>query len=129
MLIYCCKCDKNISADLLNGSQLGRKFKFSKDKFFWKCSKCRSFIGTYKTKENDFAPLGAIPTKKIREMQQDLAKEINVILDLKKDIPNAEEKLFIWLSKKLQIPFSTSLIISRNQASRVSQLLQLIINK
>lgn len=105
MKIYCCGCDKNVNSDLV----------IHNDEFFWECPNCRQSVGVHKVRDNEYAPLGAIPTKKIRKLQKKLDEEIKFILEQKKDVTDAKKKLYEWLSKKLFYQYRTESIISKKQ--------------
>lgn len=129
MKIYCANCDRNVEAVLLTGKQVLPKVKSLREKCFWKCSNCKNFVGTRTVGKNELAPDGAIVGKKIRELQNNLRKEIQLILEAKKSIPNANELLYSWLSKKLFYSFRIAAVMSKEEAEKVMGFLKIIKEK
>jgi hypothetical protein len=126
-IIYCAACDRNVKSSLVSGWEVFPNQTHLRNCFFWKCPDCGNFVGTHKIKNNDFAPLGPIASKKMRERQKIIRNKINSILELKKDIPDAKEKLYKWLSKKLYLPdYRTEWILSKDRYQQVLKFLDLI---
>ena len=128
MKVYCANCDKNVNYLVSYGRDLLLKKDQNhlKDKKFLECPDCSNFVGTCKIKKNDLVALGPIVPKKTRINQKHIREKINLILEIKKDIPEAKEKLYLWLSKRIFRDFSIECLISKEQTERVEKLLNLI---
>lgn len=128
-LIYCAACDRNVKSFLVQGWEVlpDPAQNHLRDCFFWKCPDCRNFVGTHQIKKNDLAPLGPISSKKMRAKQKIIRERIKSILELKKDLPDAKEKLYSWLGRKLfSSDFRIEWIISNNSYQSTLKLLDLL---
>ncbi len=126
MKIYCCACNANIEAYLVQGYEVLPHVSHLKHSNFWKCPNCRNFVGTRTVGKDDLAPTGAIVSKNMRKIQRKIRDKIEVILNVKKEIPNAKEILYAWLTKKLNYPYRTSAIMSKGEANIVMEFLKKI---
>jgi hypothetical protein len=84
MNIYCCVCENEISAKLITGQTAYSHRSDLKDKRFWQCPGCFSFVGTHKY-DKKHTPLGVIVSKEVKQFRI----KIHAIIDP------------IWKSKKL----------------------------
>ena len=128
-LIYCIVCDRNVRSFLVQGWNVLPEpaQNHLRHSFFWKCPYCRNFVGTHQVKKNDLAPLGPISSKKMRARQKIIRERIKSILELKKDLPDAKEKLYGWLGRKLfHSDFRIEWIISNNTYQQTLKLLDLL---
>ncbi|MFT6332986.1 MAG: hypothetical protein ACJAW3_001336 [Lentimonas sp.] len=128
MKTYCAACDDNVDSFVVYGYEVlpEKEQSHLKNEKFLKCPDCRNFVGTYTVKKNDLAPLGAIASKKMRKTQKYIRGKINDILEQKKDILDAKQKLYDWLTKKMFYEFRIECLISKDQSDKVLKLLQLI---
>ena len=75
--IYCCGCEREVSARLTNGKEA---YPHRPDLFrlpFWRCDHCQNFVGCHHKTKNPTRPLGCIPTGEIKRARQ----HIHQILD------------------------------------------------
>lgn len=69
--IYCCNCQKNVNAELINGNKVYPHRKDLYNLYFWQCQNCKGFVGTHKNSLKH-KPLGVIPTKELKQARQKL---------------------------------------------------------
>lgn len=126
--VSCLKCQRNVRAELVNGKNVFRGSKFSVEKLFFKCPSCRNFVKSKNNKNQEPIPKSAIPTKQIRKLQEEIEIEINEILEKKKHVEDAKNKLWTWLSKKMFYPSFNDVadILSQETGDEVRKLLKLI---
>jgi len=129
-LTYCACCDKNVKSFLIDGFCLFSKNK-NKERFlenyFLQCTLCQNFVKTHVVRKNKFAPLGPICSKKMRKKQEIIRNRIRNILHKKKEIVDADIKLYKWLSKKAHIgDFRIEWIFNEEDFKKVSSLLDLL---
>ena len=81
MILYCCGCCEKVNARLTNGLEIYPHREDLKDLLFYKCDKCKNYVGTHKGTEN---PLGCIPTKEIMKARHYIHKLIDPLWKSKK---------------------------------------------
>lgn len=77
MKIYCCACGHDVDARLTGGKEI---YPHRLDLFplpFWKCDKCKNFVGCHHKTKDRTKPLGCIPTPEIKNAR----KQIHGLLD------------------------------------------------
>lgn len=77
MKIYCCACGNDVDARLTDGKEI---YPHRLDLFslpFWKCDKCKNFVGCHHKTKDRTKPLGCIPTPEIKNAR----KQIHSLLD------------------------------------------------
>jgi len=75
--IWCCCCQKEVTARLTNGKEVYSHRPDLADLPFWKCPNCGNFVGCHHKSEVSDYPLGVIPTPEIKKAR----REIHKILD------------------------------------------------
>lgn len=75
--IYCCGCEKDITASLTDGGEIYPHRSDLSILPFWKCDNCKNYVGCHHKTRDRTKPLGCIPTKEIKNAR----KEIHKILD------------------------------------------------
>lgn len=74
MKIYCCQCQTNVEARLVDGSET---YPHRHDLYslpFWKCDTCNNFVGCHHKTNDRTKPLGNIPTKELKNARQHIHK-------------------------------------------------------
>ena len=83
-LIWCCGCGGAVSARLTDGAEIYPHRSDLHKLPFWKCDKCRNFVGCHhKTKERT-KPLGCIPTPEIKNARQHIHRILDPIWKTKR---------------------------------------------
>ena len=104
MIIYCCQCEKDVTATLTDGSEI---YPHRPDLYllpFWKCS-CGNFVGCHHKTKNRTAPLGCIPNKAIKAKRM----QIHAVLDpLWKDGLMSRKDLYAKLTDTLGRQYHTA---------------------
>jgi len=77
MMLYCCGCNQEIEAKLVDGTVIYPHRPDLADLPFWRCETCRNFVGCHHKTKDRTRPLGCIPTKEIKNARQ----HIHRILD------------------------------------------------
>lgn len=75
--IYCCQCERDVSARLTNGAEI---YPHRADLWalpFWRCDGCGNYVGCHHQTDDPTRPLGVIATQAIKEAR----KHIHDILD------------------------------------------------
>lgn len=72
--IYCCGCQKDVDARLIDGSESYPHRPDLHDLPFWKCDTCKNFVGCHHKTSNRTKPLGNIPTKELKNARQHIHK-------------------------------------------------------
>lgn len=96
MFIYCCGCEKQVLATLVNGENIYNNKKLHK-KLYYQCE-CGLYVGTHRKKHNIIQPLGYIPTKELRSARQHIHKLIDPLWQ-KKSI--SRSYLYYYISECL----------------------------
>jgi len=64
--IYCCGCQRGVSARLTDGAEIYRHRKDLARLPFWKCDTCGNHVGCHHKTSTPTKPLGAIPTPELK---------------------------------------------------------------
>jgi len=117
--IYCCGCDKDVTARLTDGAEIYPHRSDLSSLPFWKCDTCGNYVGCHhKTKERT-KPLGNIPTPELRKARS----HIHALLDpLWQSGKIGRGRLYEILSDKLGWRYHTANIRSVDEARRVYRL-------
>lgn len=75
--IYCCQCQRTVSARLRNGQDIYPHRPDLVHIPFWQCPECFNYVGCHHKTSNPTTPLGVIPTPAIKELR----KTIHSLLD------------------------------------------------
>lgn len=78
-IIYCCGCNHDVCARLTNGREIYPHRDDLAELPFWKCDKCKNYVGCHYKTPNRTNPLGYIPTREIMRARQRLHKIIDPI--------------------------------------------------
>lgn len=123
MKIYCCGCDKHVSARLTDGKEI---YPHRKDLYnipFWKCDECKNFVGCHHKTKQRTNPLGCIPTKEIRYVRS----LVHGLLDpLWKEGKYSRKQLYAILDQKTGMKggYHTAKIRSTDEGMKVYELLK-----
>lgn len=114
--VYCCGCEGYISARLTDGAEI---YPHREDLYnlpFWKCDTCKGFVGCHHKTKNRTAPLGCIPTKRIKNAR----KKIHAILDpLWQNNLIQRKKIYAMLTEHLGWKYHTAKIRTEDEARQV----------
>lgn len=72
--IYCCGCQRDMEARLIDGSESYPHRPDLHDLPFWKCNTCKNFVGCHHKTTDRTKPLGNIPTKELKNARQHIHK-------------------------------------------------------
>lgn len=72
--IYCCGCQKDVEARLIDGTESYPHRPDLHSLPFWKCDTCKNFVGCHHKTRDRTKPLGNIPTKELKNARQHIHK-------------------------------------------------------
>lgn len=75
--IYCCGCETPVQAVLVDGREIYPHRRDLYELPFWKCPKCKNYVGCHHRTNDRTRPLGVIPTPGIRQARS----KIHAIID------------------------------------------------
>jgi hypothetical protein len=75
--IFCCGCQRDVDARLIDGREAYPHRRDLHDLPFWKCDGCRNFVGCHHKTKDRTRPLGVIPTPAIKALRS----EIHCVID------------------------------------------------
>jgi hypothetical protein len=121
MQIYCCECKNKIEARLTNGLEIYPHRSDLASLPFWKCDRCRNFVGChYKTKDPT-KPLGCIPNKAIKEARQHIHKLLDPLWHHNK---KRRDELYNLIAKKTgRASYHTANIRSVEEAREIYKII------
>lgn len=99
-IIYCCGCQKDVDARLIDGSE---SYPHRPDLYclpFWKCDTCGNFVGCHHKTQDRTRPLGNIPTKELKNARQHIHKILDPLWE-KGKIPRG--KIYAKIANDLGI--------------------------
>lgn len=121
--IHCCECERKVFAHLVTGKEV---YPHRKDLYnlpFWRCQRCKNFVGCHHKTQNRTKPLGVIANKELKKARL----EIHKILDpLWKSGKLSRRKLYKMLSEKLGYQYHTASIEDIEEARVVYGFIQQI---
>jgi hypothetical protein len=123
MLIYCCACKREVKARLTNGSEIYRARKDLHSLPFWKCDRCKNYVGCHHKTANRTKPLGNIPTKELRNARQHIHAILDPLWRCKCQC-NRREEIYKELSNKLGYDYHTAEIKDIEEARKVWHLIK-----
>ena len=123
MEIYCCGCQKDVSARLTDGAEIYPHRSDLKTLPFWKCDNCLNYVGCHHKTKNRTAPLGCIATKELKSARQHIHKLIDPMWQGGK---MTRKELYKKLSDGLGWKYHTAKIKSIEEARQVYRLARLI---
>jgi hypothetical protein len=122
-VLYCCGCNKDVSAALTTGKTT---YPHRKDLFalpFWQCPTCLNFVGCHHKTKDRTAPLGCIPTPAIKKARQ----KIHTLLDpLWKNGQYKRKQLYQELSDLLGYRYHTADVKTLDDAQVVVRKIQFL---
>lgn len=75
--IFCCGCQRGVSARLTNGKETYPHRGDLHSLPFWKCDTCGNFVGCHHKTKNRTNPLGVIPTPALKAERQKIHRVID----------------------------------------------------
>lgn len=119
--IFCCGCQKLVSAHLVFGLDIYPHRPDLQNLPFWKCGKCGNYVGCHHKTKNRTRPLGNIPTKELRNAR----KYIHAILDpLWKNGRFSRKELYGMISDKIGWKYHTANIRDIEEARTVYKIIR-----
>ena len=122
MLIYCCKCNREVNAELTKGNIIypHRPDLYSKN--FYTCPHCKNYVGCH---PGTTRPLGVIPTPEIRIARH----RLHVFMDpLWRNKQISRMKLYKLISKELGYTFHVGNIKSVSDCFMIYDIVERIKN-
>lgn len=120
MQIYCVACKKEVAARLTDGVEIYPHRPDLAALPFWRCNRCRNYVGCHHKTKNRTAPLGNIPTSELRRARGHIHKILDPIWKSKKRDRN---QIYTDISKALGFEYHTATIASIEQAREVYRFL------
>lgn len=77
--IYCCGCQREMTAQLVDGRKIYPHRPDLADLPFWECIVCGLFVGCHHKTKDRTRPLGCIPTKEIKAARQHIHRILDPI--------------------------------------------------
>lgn len=77
--IFCCGCQGDVTALLIDGRQAYPHRGDLADLPFWRCPTCENFVGCHHKTKNPTQPLGVIPTPEIKNARQHIHRILDPI--------------------------------------------------
>ena len=71
MNIYCCSCEEDVEAKLVQGVDMFPVRDDLGEKYYWQCPECGCFTGTHEGSKKH-KPLGSIATREIKQYRMNL---------------------------------------------------------
>lgn len=120
--IFCCGCERDVSARLTDGCEIYPHRPDLSDLPFWRCDGCGSYVGCHHQTKDRTRPLGVIPTRALMKARG----HIHAILDpLWKNGNMKRGKVYRDLAARLGIKeYHTAEIRSIEEARRVYRAIQ-----
>lgn len=118
MEIFCCNCKIKTTVKLIKGIDLYPHRKDLKQKSFWQCQTCNSYVGCHNGKKN--RPLGCIPSPEIKNARAYIHKILDPIW-LKNRV--GRSKLYGWISNNLGYTYHTGEIRDIKEARKVYKII------
>lgn len=119
-MIYCCGCEREVSARLTTGEEIYPHREDLHHLPFWICDQCKNYVGCHHKSRAPTEPLGCIPTSEIRAVRV----EIHAILDGLWKSRKMRGIIYAKLSRKLGRQYHTADIRSKEEADEVLQVLE-----
>lgn len=127
-IIYCCGCQKDIEAELTTGQAVYPKANEELQQHlwhlpFWRCPKCKNFVGCHHKTKNPTNPLGCIPTEEIKNARKYIHKIIDALWKNHAEPFRARGWVYRWLAHKLgKEQYHTAEIRSIEEAREIYKL-------
>lgn len=119
--IFCCACDRNVTARLTNGSEVYSHRADLKEVPFWICDDCNNFVGCHYKTVNKTVPLGCIATDEIKQIR----KKIHAVLDpIWKSGKISRKALYRKVSDQIGYNFHAALIRNAKEGERIYQIVK-----
>ena len=105
--IYCCKCLKNVDAELTSGQGVYPEVDEEMQAKiwhlpFWRCPTCKNFVGCHHKSSDPTSPLGCIQTAEIKNARKHIHKLIDPLWKNHKEPFRARAWIFRLFSKKMK---------------------------
>lgn len=119
MIVYCCGCEKLVEPRLTDGKEVYSHRKDLFDLPFWKCDKCKNFVGCHHKTKDRTRPLGCIPTPELKKERQKLHRLIDPIWQ---DGEMSRKDLYAYISDKIGWTYHTAKIKTVDEARSIQKI-------
>ena len=126
--LFCCTCDDMVFVRLTNGKEI---YPHSSKLFelpFYKCDKCKNYVGCHHKTKDRTRPLGCIPSKEIKVARQYIHKIVDPLWQKHPQKYRARGWIYRWLSSQLGYQYHTAEIKSIKEARKIYALVLTIQN-
>lgn len=120
MKIFCCGCEKIVTARLANGSEVYPHRHDLHDLPFWKCGTCKNFVGCHHKTKDRTKPLGFIATPEIKKARQHIHRILDPLWESKK---YSRKKVYKLISEHIGREYHTAEIQSIEEARKIYKFL------
>lgn len=121
MKLYCCGCQKDVSARLTDGGEIYPHRPDLSALPFWRCDACRNYVGCHHKTGNPANPLGCIPTPELKRARN----HIHAILDpIWQSGKMARTTLYAAISKRTGWKYHTAKIRTIEEARTVYKIVR-----
>ena len=118
--IFCCGCNAKIKARLTNGEEIYSHRSDLQNLPFWKCDKCKNYVGCHYKTPDKYKPLGVIPTKELMEARQYIHKILDPLYKTK-GIKRSD--IYDFISSKLGWRYDTANLRTIDMARKVYKII------
>ncbi len=77
--LYCCACAANIDARLTDGREIYPHRADLFDLPFWRCDRCRNYVGCHHKTDERTKPLGCIPDAEMKKARSQIHAKLDPI--------------------------------------------------
>lgn len=112
MIIYCCKCEKDMECRLTTGAEIYPHRGDLAHLPFWRCS-CGGFVGCHHKSKEPTKPLGVIPTEKLKNLRKQIHRLIDPLWQQKLI---TRRNLYKKLSNAIGREYHTATLASESEA-------------
>ncbi len=118
--IWCCGCQKIVSAILVSGEKIYPHRPDLKELPFWQCDGCNGYVGCHHKTLNRSKPLGNIPSKEIKGARQHIHKLIDPLWKNHEEPYRARGWIYRFIAEKMGIKeYHTAEIKTIEEARKV----------
>jgi len=126
MELWCCQCQRNVTARLTSGTETYPHRPDLADLTRWICDTCKNHVGTHHKTTTPTKPLGNIPSLEVKKARILIHALIDPAWQSGK-VPR--KKLYDKLSQRLGYQYHTGEIKTLEEARRVYRVANSIINE
>ena len=129
MKLFCCACNNIVNVRLTDGKEI---YPHSPKLFelpFYRCDKCKNYVGCHHKTKDRTKPLGNIPDAPMRNARQHIHKILDPLWKLYKEPYRARHWIYKWLAYKInKEEYHTAEIKTIDEARQIYRLVLTIEN-